>query len=341
MRRVTWDHLEVKTHLSPANRTPPAVLLSMMVLGAWLSGPGLAAAQLAVHDSHGDALRAVVSWDQVNGRRDQRSASIGFLLSTSESKYIPSYSLPDALINLLAENYTIDAAPGLDVRVVSVAAGPASIRLGDMNDINFGIGVRATIEIYVPKDLPHGTRSVVLTFPNAPRARDLAGAVPSDVVPTITFRITNFASEEARAAARWWRWLLLGVLCLVGAVLASSAVGAFENEGCGLVLVAGIGLWVGALTLLGRGVQDLSTINTHAVPLVAGAVAIPLILGLLLVPDAWPVGAGATAALAIVALLCRWQGWVRGELGAVVILPGAAIGTAATGLRRLRRLAEP
>jgi hypothetical protein len=285
-----------------------------------------------VHDSHGDRFHSSDSWDQINGQRLEKTASIGFLLSKGSSKHVSGLSLPGDVIDLLAQDYTLEVPPDLEVDLLAVSAGAATIRLGDLNSVNVGIGVRVTVAVRVPDDLPRGTRRIVLTFPNALRIRSMTNADWPRDVPSITFRVSNFGSEGARAAARWWQHLIYGVLCLLGAALASLFVAEGDESGCGALIVALV-LLIVALFLVGRAVSDLSIINRHALLLVSASFMIPLFLLFYRLFDTWSVGLGGVAVLGLVALVCWWKGWTRVEYGALVLMPGTGLGAVGAVLR--------
>ena len=203
--------------------------------------------EVSVHDSHGNRLSASVSCDAINGDTIQKSASIGFLLAKGRGKYIPSYALSKEALSMLADGYTVVKSPGLVVSIISIEPGPASIRLGDFNDVNFGVGIKARVKIHVPSKLEPGKREVVLTFPGVLRLCEIVGAEKPISPPTINFFVTNFESKESHAATRWWQKLLYGILCVLGAVVAIICI--FAGGGLVALIVATL-LVVGAFHFL-------------------------------------------------------------------------------------------
>lgn len=278
-----------------------------------------------VHQSQGDRVHAGNSWIQINGQRVVKTSSLGFLLRTDSDTYVSPFYLPDELIEQIAKDYILKAPAELEVEIVRVEAGYANIMLGDLGSSNWGVGVEATVKVRVPEDLAEGTRRITIEFPAALVVRDTVGAEAPTHVPSIVFRVSNYRTEKSRAAARWWRYMIYGILFLIAAVIAPAF-----GEGGG---VASVGLVIGALYFVGRAVGDWTLLNEHAFIITAACFGVPIVVALLLFPDAWPVGPVAAALLGLLILLCSWRDWDRLETGAFIFLPGLIIGGASAGLR--------
>jgi hypothetical protein len=274
------------------------------------------------------------SWDQINNSVEVHSDKVDFLLAKGSNQYVPSTNLNPASFAVATSDYTISCPPGLECAVVSVQADYANIVLGDYGD-NAGIGITATISVHVPNDLKPGTRTVVMTFPGAVHLRILVGADEPTSPPVIEFSVTNFRSNQSRAAGRWWQWLLYGLLCIAAGLIAL-LVG-------GWGVIAGVISLVGAIYLFGRAVEDLRVIQSHPLLLISCMFALPVLVLIIFVreEDTLYMGifAGICAAivLSLLALVAWWRAWSRIEFGALALLPGFGAGTVLAALRRVRR----